>query len=87
MTNLNQTTYVQHDAHVAGWLKANFDLTVQDNEYAIGRKEWFAVFKGDYDLDIKYATGGPSVFEAAVEYAACYDERPCDLLVAIEMGV
>lgn len=78
---------IQHDHHLIPWLKAKFNLTVQDQEYYYNSNDWYLAFEGDYDLDIKYVTGGPSVFDTAMEYSACYNEAICDKLTKLEMGV
>lgn len=63
----------QHDSHLIPWFKAKFNLTVQDNEHYTN-KDWWRVYEGDYDLDIKEISHGPDVFEAAMEYCMCYNE-------------
>lgn len=75
------TTYTrQHDAHVAGWLKARFNLTVEYNGH-----DGFACWFGDFDLDCPQECGEDR-FSAALEYAACYDGALFDKLNAIELG-
>lgn len=75
----------QHDAHLANWLKATFNLSVQWNEFNPNRGERFIAFEGDYDLDCKTETGN-TIYAAALEYAACYDGALFDKLVSIELG-
>lgn len=70
----------QHDAHIANWLKHNFNLTVEKNDI-----NEFIAFEGDWDLDIKYATDD-TIFGAALEYTACYNGALNDRLVELEMG-
>lgn len=76
----------QHDHHIIPWLKATFNLTVHDNEWYTSPNDWWMVYEGDYDLDIKYVTDGPSIYGAALEYAACYNGELCDKLVILELG-
>lgn len=74
----------QHDAHVANWLKAKFNLTVEYQGFD-GRKHHFTCWKGDYDLDIWQASH-ETVFWAAAEYTACYDGKLNDTLSWLELG-
>ncbi len=70
----------QHDAHVANWLSATFNLTVEYDGY-----RGFTCWEGDYDLDCP--TGSSDTrFGAALEYTACYDGPMFDRLNAIELG-
>lgn len=74
---------LQHDAHVANWLKAFFNLTVQWNDGPANDR--FIAFEGDYDLDISAATGD-TIYGAALEYGSCYNGALFDRLVEIELG-
>lgn len=76
----------QHDFHLIPWLKVKFNLTVQDNDMAYSQKEWWWAWEGDYDLDIKAVTHGPSIFATALEYSACHNTEMNDRLVDLEMG-
>lgn len=77
---------MQYDHHLIPWLKATFNVTVEDNGRSYGATDWWLVYEGDYDLDIKSVTDGPSVFSAALEYSACHNAMLCDKLVELEMG-
>lgn len=78
---------MQHDFHMAGWLKSKFNLTVKSYDYAMNRSDWWLVYRDSYDLDILCVTSGPSIFDAALEYGSCHgSEKFCDALVAIETG-
>lgn len=70
----------QADAHLTPWLKAKFNLTTEFNGY-LG----FGCWVGDYDLDCPYVTSDTR-FDAALEFAACYDGALFDKLNAIELG-
>lgn len=75
----------QHDAHIANWLRARFGLNVQWNDWAPGRDDRFIAIKGEWDLDIPYATGS-TIYAAALEYTSCFDCAAFDVLNAIEIG-
>jgi len=68
------------DAHLTGWLKARFNLTVQPHPYA-----GYMCFAGDYDYDVATADARTR-FGAALEYTACYAGELNDQLTAIETG-
>lgn len=73
------------DNHLIPWLKAKFNITIAQSLFGVSDSRYHA-WIGDYDLGIKEASG-PTIFSAALEYAACYDGELCDRLVALEMGV
>lgn len=77
---------IQHDHHLIPWLKAKFNLTVKDQEYYYNSNDWYLAYEGDYDLDIKSLSGGPSVMDIALEYSAYYNEAMNNKLVELEMG-
>lgn len=76
---------MQHNQHLILWLKAKFNITIAQSLFGIADNRYHA-YEGDYDLDIQEASG-PTIFDAALEYSACYDAALNDKLVNIEMGV
>lgn len=75
---------IQHDAHLAPWLAATFNLTVEYVGHD-GRRPHFNCWEGDYDLDAHTASDS-TVFGAALEWASCYRGMLLDELAAIELG-
>lgn len=85
MNTANFTSnYHQQDAHVANWLKATFNLTVEYMGNDVSGP-CFTCWSGEYDLDTPQ-TSGSTVFWAATEYAACFNGALSDRLTEIEMG-
>lgn len=76
--------HAQQDAHLANWLRAKFNLTVEYQGRDLSGP-CFGCWEGDYDLDTPSATDA-TVFGAALEHTACYDGATFDKLVAIELG-
>lgn len=77
-------TTVQYDNHLRPWLKNRFGVQVSQSLFGI-RESRFHVTAGDLDYDSQSGIG-PTVFSAALEYAAQYDGIMFDRLVDIELG-
>ena len=76
---------VQYDNHLRPWLENEFSVQVGQSLFGV-RESRFHVCSGDLDYDSQQGIG-PTVFGAALEYAAQYDGIMFDRLVDIELGV